>query len=118
MELSAYYRQLNDRMLLYRYAVPHLHDFSNHIHDIKIYPVISIDRTFIHVAPEDITKTAIITLFGLFEFQRMTFRLRNATRNLNFNREQQHYNGQRADSRDTTRQHQQPNTTSTTKQDK
>lgn len=74
------YRQLNGKTLPDRYGVPNLHDFTNQLHGTKIYSALDINKAYHHIpiAQSDIPKTAIITPFGLFEFVRMTFGLRNA----------------------------------------
>jgi len=74
------YRRLNNQTLPDRYGVPNLLDFGNQLKGTTIYSTLDINRAYHHipVASEDIPKTAIITPFGLFEFKRMTFGLRNA----------------------------------------
>jgi len=74
------YRRLNSQTLPDRYAVPNLLDFANQLHGTTIYSTLDINRAYHHipVASEDVPKTAIITPFGLYEFKRMTFGLRNA----------------------------------------
>ena len=52
-----------------RYPIPHIHDFTSTLHGKKI---------FSKIEPENIPKMAITTPFGLFEFLRMPFGLRNA----------------------------------------
>lgn len=74
------YRRLNDVTKPDRYPIPRLQEFTYLLANKKIYSKLDINRAyhFIEIAPEDIEKTAIITPFGLFEFPRMTFGLRNA----------------------------------------
>lgn len=74
------YRQLNAMTKPDRYPVPRLHDFTYVLANKTIFTKLDVNRAYhcISVAPEDIEKTAIITPFGLFEFPRMTFGLRNA----------------------------------------
>lgn len=74
------YRALNARTIPDRYPVRHLLDFSYALHGCTIFSVIDCAKAFtqIPVAPDDIPKTAITTPFGLFEFNFMTFGLRNA----------------------------------------
>lgn len=75
------YRQLNAITKPDRYPVPRLCDFTYILANKKIFTRLDINRAYhnIPIAPEDIEKTAIITPFGLFEFPRMTFGLRNAS---------------------------------------
>ena len=63
-----------------RYPVPHLQDFTATIQGATIFTHIDLVRAYhqIPVAPEDVPKTAVTTPFGLFEFLRMPFGLRNA----------------------------------------
>ena len=63
-----------------RYPVPHLQDFIATIQGATIFTHIDLVRAYhqIPVSPEDVPKTAVITPFGLFEFLRMPFGLRNA----------------------------------------
>ncbi|BHF77515.1 hypothetical protein SprV_0602062200 [Sparganum proliferum] len=74
------YRALNNATIPDRYPVPHLQDFVGALFGKSVFSKIDLVRAFhqIPVAPEDVPKTAVTTPFGLFEFIRMPFGLRNA----------------------------------------
>lgn len=75
-----YFQKLNSMTIPDKYPIPYLMDFSASLHDCKVFSKIDLVREYnqIPVEEEDIPKTAIITSFGLFEFLRMPFSLRNA----------------------------------------
>lgn len=74
------YRRLNSQTIPDRYPVPNLMNFTTQLHGKKVFSTLDVVRAFYHipVAEEDIKKTAVITPFGLIEYVRMCFGLRNA----------------------------------------
>jgi len=74
------FRKLNNVTVPDKYPLPHIQDFTYHLAKCTIFSKIDLIKAYfqIPVAEEDRHKTAVITPFGLFEFNRMPFGLCNA----------------------------------------
>ena len=74
------YRRLNNITVPDRYPIRHLHDFTHNLNGCNIFTTLDIVTAYWHipVAECDRPKTAIITPFGLYEFKKMPFGLKNS----------------------------------------
>ena len=74
------YRRLNDVTTADRYPVPHIQDFASQLAGASIFSKIDLVRGYhqIPVDADDVSKTSVITPFGLFEFLRTPYGLKNA----------------------------------------
>ncbi|GBN05579.1 Transposon Ty3-I Gag-Pol polyprotein [Araneus ventricosus] len=74
------YHQLNAQTIPDRYPIPRLEDFHQILKETKIFSKIDLFKAYfqIPIAEEHKCKTAIITPFGLYEFNVMSFGLKNA----------------------------------------
>lgn len=63
-----------------KYPIPHLQDFAHKLHGCTVFSTIDLTRAYhqIPMATHDKEKTALITPFGLYEFNVMPFGLKNA----------------------------------------
>ena len=74
------YRHLNEATIRDGYSLPHIHDCTACLAGSVIFSKIDLVKGY-HQIPmhsSDVPKTAITMLFGLFEFLRMSFGLKNA----------------------------------------
>ena len=74
------YRRLNERTVGDAYPIPHLHDLATDLYGCQVFSKIDLIKGYhqVPVRAEDVPKTAIAMPFGLFEFLRMPFGLKNA----------------------------------------
>ena len=74
------FRRLNLLTAADKYPVPNMEDLRAQLAGTTIYSKLDLKKGYhqIPVNPEDVSKTAVITPFGLFEFTRMPFGLKNA----------------------------------------
>ena len=74
------YRSLNAQTVPDRYPIPHIQDFTQRLAGSKVFSKIDLVRAYyqIPVKPSNVHKTAVTIPFGLFNFTRTPFGLRNS----------------------------------------
>lgn len=74
------YKRLNDRTVHDNYPVPHIEDFAQRLAGTSVFSTLDLVKAYYQIPmhADDIPKTAITTPFGMYEFTRMPFGLRNA----------------------------------------
>ena len=74
------YRRLNTVTQDDRYPLPHIQEFTSVTSGASVFSTLDLVKGYhqIPMASSDISKTAITTPFGLFEFLRMPFGLKNS----------------------------------------
>lgn len=74
------YRLLNRQTIKDQYPLPHIRDLTSVFAGSRIYTKLDLTRAYHHitVAPADRPKTAITTPFGLFQYRKMPFGLKNS----------------------------------------
>jgi hypothetical protein len=74
------YRCLNAATVEDKYPLPNMGDLSSRLDGCVIFSKLDLQKGYyqVPVAAADVPKTAVITPFGLFEFVRMPFGLKNA----------------------------------------
>ncbi|BHF61594.1 hypothetical protein SprV_0100456900 [Sparganum proliferum] len=77
------YRALNSMTVPDQYPVQQIQDLTLSLHGKQIFSKIELVHAYhqIPIEASDVAKTAVATPFGLFEFTRMPFGLRNAIQN-------------------------------------
>ena len=70
------FRKLNAKTVRDRYPIPHLHDFAIGLQGTTIFTKLDLVKAYyqIPVTEENVKKTAITSLFGFYEFLRMSLR--------------------------------------------
>ena len=74
------FRRLNLQTEPDKYSVPNIADLTAKLHGARVFSKLDLRKGYhqVPVKPADVPKTAICTPFGLFEFIRMPFGLKNA----------------------------------------
>jgi Reverse transcriptase (RNA-dependent DNA polymerase)/RNase H-like domain found in reverse transcriptase len=74
------FRRLNVQITDDKYPLPNMGDLSSRLDGCTIFTKLDLQKGYfqVPVAAADVPKTAVITPFGLFEFVRMLFGLKNA----------------------------------------
>ena len=74
------YHGLNTQTIPDRYPLPNIADFSARLHGSKVFTKLDLTKGYYQVpmSTGDIPQTAVITPFGLFQWLRMPFGLRNS----------------------------------------
>ena len=79
------YRRLSETTVDDRYPLQHIQDFNSKLAGAKFFSKIDLVRGYhqIPMAADSVPKTAMVAPFGLWEFLRMPFGLKNAAKPFN-----------------------------------
>ena len=74
------YWRLNNVTVPNRYPLPHIADFTSRMAESTVFSRLDLQKGYYQfsMASKDVPKTAIITLFEMFEFLQLPFGLQNA----------------------------------------